>query len=317
MKEIMMSRAMRELPSANTTIDESYTEDTKNVFIAPLGRMQVLSGFDKSKMIEEHIEEVKKSMRKVLSLECPTFLPQKALPGMTLYFSHDFPFRNLEQKNISDNVLINQRNNTESFIYSYSSGLLIDAYRKNRATLQLGLNYSQINQKFLYSNKNTSQIKTIKIVEYILIDGQIVDSVVTEEKINVPGTLNIENGNKYKSVDVPILLNYHLLQRGKIGFSITAGASFNLLYTQEGRIMSGNSAYPVQIGNGIDNNPYKTNAGISIVSGFNVHYRLLRNLDIQLSPMFKYNLGYLTNQDYSLNEKHMVAGLSTGIKINL
>ena len=324
MKAIMSKRQHsvslgRDMESINESSHNAIQErrDESELTSVPMLVQGEDFSIEKSKNNAKLLSDLRHSMSNI-SLDCPTFINQAALPGISLYYSSDYSLRTFSDRSQGEGTdVLDKRQKSESFLYSYSAGMLIDVLKKKGTTLQLGVNYSLINQRFKQSTTQSNQVRSITVVDYIIVDGTVVDSIVTYEKVVIPGTLEITHYNKYKSVDIPILLNRRVGHLGKVSFSVTGGALINLLFTQEGRILGPNKSYPEYIGNGIETNPYKTNTGISAFGSVSMNYALLPNMDIFVAPCAKYTLSGVTNNQYLLNEKHITIGLMTGIKINI
>jgi len=95
-------------------------------------------------------------------------------------------------------------------------------------SFKLGVNYSQINERFTWQDPES--IREITIVDTDPISGDTLNTYVTYEY----GTEVEERINKYKSIDIPILIGYEKHFKKKLSFSMNAGIYLNLIAKQRG-----------------------------------------------------------------------------------
>ncbi len=250
--------------------------------------------------------------------------PAKACPfvfdtrdkSLDVYFSHDFASKILEPNNDSSQSYLNMRNQTERAMYSYSIGARFGYNLNYRWNLHTGLNYSQINEKFEYTDPESNQTRLITIKDYIYENGRIVDSVITEETVIVPGTEKLKVFNKFKSFDIPIIARFTLLANRHMSLSATAGVYLNLSFSQRGMMISENNNTPVDFTSGKENAEiiYKTQLGVSAYGGISLAYHLTHNIDFVLEPHVRVQTESMTVGDYALKQKFNTFGIATGFR---
>lgn len=169
-----------------------------------------------------------------------------------------------------------------------------------------GLNYSQINEKFTFTQGNLVQITYI-----INANGDTIGSYTTT------GTRYKTTINKYRSIDVPLVVGYEM-GNGKFHANINAGMVVNIYSWQKGDVLD--TAYqPVSITTGKNSSPYqfKTNAGVGFIGGVSVYYKLNDRIHLMAEPYFRYNFSPMNNENLTLKQKYQTAGLRVGIRFDL
>lgn len=250
--------------------------------------------------------------------------PAKACPfvfdardkSIDVYFSHDYASKELESNGGEAQGYLDVRNQTEKAMYSYSLGARFGYNLSYRWNLHTGFNYSQINEKFEYINPESNQTRLITIKDYIYENGKIVDSIITEETVVVPGTEKLKVFNKFRSFDIPIIARFTLLANRHLSLSATAGVYVNLGFSQRGMILGEDSNTPIEFTSGKENAEviYKTQLGLSVHSGVSLAYHLTSNIDFVLEPHVRLHTESMTVGDYALKQNFNTFGLATGLR---
>ena len=247
--------------------------------------------------------------------ECPSFgMTRESGLYFDLLYSHDMPMRSFELKTQELNDYIDARNNTESTLYSFSASLRISYISSSGLGVKTGLNYSQINEKFVYLDPDASLIRTIITIDTLIVGG--VPTVVSDTStIRIPGSLDITTFNRYRFFDIPILATYEAPLNDKFYYAVNAGALINLAFSQKGRFLDP-SEMPVWFTRGRPDrfDAFTSSAGLSLFGSLGLHYHLNDHLDIILEPNFRFYLGSLTTETYPLEQKWFTFGLSHGIR---
>ncbi|MBC7884524.1 MAG: hypothetical protein H7X99_03570, partial [Saprospiraceae bacterium] len=232
------------------------------------------------------------------------------------YISHDYTSRHLSLKSGGSSSYLDMRNQTEHGNYSFSAGIRFGYNISYRWNLHTGLNYSQINEKFEYTDPESNQTRIITIKDYIYQNGKIVDSIITEELIIVPGTSKLKVYNKYRTLDIPILARYTLLANNKFSLSAISGLYINLTQSQKGMFLSPDESTPVAFTKGTEEGikTFKNQLGISVYAGVSLAYHLTSSLDLLLEPNARIQTESMTLDSYPLSQRYNTFGMTTGIR---
>ena len=242
-----------------------------------------------------------------------TFLPgcpsiEKNASGNKKYFeiygAADYAFRSLSDTGNSE--YLKKRKESTKFSSAFSAGIRYTRVFNNSMSVRAGVNYSQINEKFTFSQGNIVQVTYI-----IGSNGDTLGSFTTT------GSRYKSTINKYRSIDVPIAVGYEL-GNGKIHANINAGVVVNIYSWQKGDVLD--TAYqPVNITTGKNSSPYqfKTNAGVGFIGAVSVYYKLNDRLHLMAEPYFRYNFSPMNKDNITLKQKYQTAGLRLGIRFDL
>ncbi|MFM6925446.1 MAG: hypothetical protein ACKOU7_08080 [Ferruginibacter sp.] len=237
---------------------------------------------------------------------CPTI--EKDASGNKRYFEFyagpDYAIRSLQDTGNSS--YLQKRKESTKFKSGFSAGIRYTKVFNNSMSVRGGVNYSQINEKFTFSQGNVVQVTYI-----INNNGDTIGSYTTT------GSRYKTTINRYRSIDIPLVLGYEV-GNGKLHANINAGAIVNIYSWQKGDVLDA-AGNPVSITTGKSSSPYqfKTNAGVGFIGAVSVYYKLNNRLHIMAEPYFRYNLTPMNKESITLKQKYQTAGLRLGIRLDL
>lgn len=247
--------------------------------------------------------------------ECLRLNKVKIKAFADLYYSNDLPIRNIESKSENFNTYVRQREETEKVQYSFSAGLRIGMGITNKINLMTGAQYSQINEKFEYTDPESSQTKVITTKFYIKdINGNIVDSTSSEETVVIPGTLSYKINNVFRAIDIPFILGYQIYDSKKINLYANIGAYANMSFSQKGMVLSPNNSTALNLANP-QNNIYISDLGFSTYLGLAMTYNIDPKLSILVEPTMRNHLKSITLKDHPTSHSYTILGISTGVRM--
>lgn len=221
-----------------------------------------------------------------------------------IYGGPDYVFRTLSDT--GNSMYLQKRKESTKFKSGFSAGIRYTRVFSNSMSVRGGVNYSQINEKFTFSQGNLVQITYI-----INANGDTTGSYMTT------GTRYKTTINKYRSIDVPIVVGYEL-GNGKLHANINAGAVVNVYSWQKGEVLD-TALNPVSITTGKGSSPYqfKTNAGVGFIGAVSVYYKLTDRIHVMAEPYFRYNFTPMNKESITLKQKYHTAGLRLGVRLDL
>jgi hypothetical protein len=238
---------------------------------------------------------------------CPK--AEKDAAGNKMYWEvySGIDYASKKYSDTSNSVFQEKRKATTSFQSAYSAGFRFTRVFNNGISFRTGLNYSQINEKFSFIQSNI--VQTTYIIDAVNGD--------TTGSFTVRGTRYKTTYNKYRSVDIPLLLGYEV-GNGRLHANFNAGAIVNIYSWQKGELLDTNYQ-PVSITTGKGNNAfhYKTNAGVGFTAAASVYYKLNDRLHLLAEPYFRYNFSPISKEILSLQERFTTIGLRIGLRIDL
>ena len=237
---------------------------------------------------------------------CPSF--EKDAAGnkkyLEIYGGPDYTFRSFSDT--GNSAYLQKRKESTKFKSGFSAGIRYTKVFYNSMSVRGGVNYSQTNEKFTFAQGNLVQVTYI-----INASGDTVGSYITT------GTRYKTTINKYRSIDVPIVVGYEL-GNGKLHANINAGAVVNIYSWQKGEVLD-TALTPVSITTGKGSSPYqfKTNAGVGFIGAVSVYYKLNDRIHVMAEPYFRYNFSPMNKESITLKQKYHTAGLRLGVRLDL
>ena len=263
----------------------------------------------------EKIEAAKKAKADML-LHLTPFGYQPGCPAMEkdasgnkkyieFYAGPDYALRSL--KDTGNSIYLQKRKESEKFTSAYSAGVRYTRVFNNAMSVRVGVNYSQINEKFTYKQGGLIQVTYI-----INANGDTTGSYITT------GTRYKITHNKYRSVDIPLVVGYEL-GNGRLHANINAGAVINVYSWQKGEVLD--TAYrPVNMttGKGSPAYQFKSNAGVGFIGAVSIYYKLSDKLHIMVEPYYRHNFSQMNkDENLTIKQKYNTAGLKVGLRIDL
>ncbi len=243
--------------------------------------------------------------------DCPSWVKDKMGLYLEAYYSPEVALRSLTAKSRDSSIMQNQidRNDSESTLLSYSMGARMMFMTPRGISFKIGLNYSQINEKFSYQDPESQ--RDITVVDTDPITGDTLDIYTYTEF----GSEKEEIINRYKSFDLPVLVGFELYKGKKWSYSFDAGIYLNLHAEQRGKFFdpTGQRNWFTSDENG-SYRAFKNSLGISTYASAGLMYHWIEGIDFYFKPSIRYFTQSFTLGDYPLNQNYVVLGLNSGIR---
>lgn len=164
-------------------------------------------------------------------VECPTLKVARSLqPFFELTISPGFPMRSLEDSADNDTYLETRRGTerpTASIAIDALFGLEVKDFE-----IKTGVSFSQIHEVFDYIDQTST--RTVIDTVFDPNTGEVVDISIVREY----GTRIRKTNNRYTFVDIPLIVGYRFSPRKDHSLWLRAGGYLNLLFSQQGTILS-------------------------------------------------------------------------------
>lgn len=248
----------------------------------------------------------KRSLFNIKEPGCPS-IEKNAAGNKTyieVYAGPDYAFRNMSDT--GNSAYLQKRKESTKFSSAFSAGIRYTKVFSNGISFRTGINYSQINEKFTYSEGNI-----VQVVYIINNAGDTIGSYMTS------GTRYKTTQNKFRTIDVPLVLGYEL-GNSRLHANINAGVIVNAYSWQKGEVLD-SSYKPVNITTGKSNSQYqfKTNIGVGFTGGVSIYYKLNERWHLLVEPYFRYNLTPASKDVITFKQKYNTAGLHIGVRYDL
>jgi hypothetical protein len=237
-----------------------------------------------------------------------------------LYFisfnvSMDYPFRSLFSANIGEiqNYIVN-RENTESGLVSFSAGITGGYIHPRGWKAETGIQYTQLNEKFLFVKENVIKIQT-QITIDTMYNGDGTYTIHRDTtSIEVLGFEEMKTSNHYKMLDIPLIFGYNFYFKN-IGIEANAGFIFNVASSSSGRIFNPD-LIPSYYGKKTNGSflPYRMRFGTSFYGSLSLKTTIKGHTQFYFEPNARYYLRSFSSSSNPVNQKYFVLGLSSGIR---
>lgn len=286
---------------------------------------KILTLITKNKLSDKEVEIVSLHEDKVIyeeplkhfvtDREPCTFIWGGYQRSIDIYYSNDFVDMKIEgPESLSDHI--DMRKATETSVYSFSMGARLGYNIGYRWNLHTGINYSQMTQRFQYTDPEANEPRTEIIKKYIYSNGNLVDSTFTEETVYLPGSKHHKVYNKYRTWDIPVLARYTLLANNKMSLSAMGGIFFNVSFQQTGIILDTDNTTPISLNrqSSEETRIFKAGLGVSAFASLSLAYYLTPSLDLLIEPNARIAPASMTTASYPLSQRFNSYGLSVGLR---
>lgn len=248
------------------------------------------------------------------SVDCPGTIDRSHGFYLEAYVSPDYSLRKVDAP-LTEVDYLRRKDSMESRLASFTVGLRLSKNLGQNLVFRTGIQYSQINEKFSFRAEDERRLTTIVTIRTIThADGSMI-TVRDTSIIEQIGYRVKTSYNKYKSIDVPLLLGCEFGgEQWRGGFNL--GAIINLSSWQQGETLD--TSYSNTLPFSKDNQTiFKKHIGLGLYGSVNLIRSISPSFDVFAEPYFRYNFSHLTTNTSPFNQKFHVAGLLLGVRYNL
>jgi hypothetical protein len=250
---------------------------------------------------------------KPVAIGCPRFTPPRNFWYLEGYVAGDRILKTqrpngTEAKN---DDYVRRKDSTEARRFSFSAGIRVSKKLSDNLLLKAGLQYSQVNEQFLYRQEAGRRVTTVITVHTVVnAPGDTLRYADTSNLVQV-GYRTVSARNTYRFIDLPVLIGYET-RLGSFQLGVTAGPVFNL--------RTWSSGYMLDTANTVvelDKRITRRSIGIGLYVGCSLIRPLTQRLDVFAEPYLRYNFGTLTNEAQPFSLRTATVGMQLGIRFNL
>ena len=254
--------------------------------------------------------------------------------SITIQFSAFNFTNNLSASNTNSNTIVDYRKNYEKPQPSFSFAILPE-YKFNKWSITLGLQYSQLKNKYSYPYQSNKQFTYYKDTTYLQLQQYVIDSyyqvtghdttwttiyghhwVTVNDSIAKTNSVKenqIKKGIQYCGFfEIPLIFGYELLHYKKLCLEARTGIITSYLFYRKGEIVSNEntqtfinlSAYPF------------VHLTFSGYIGFEVNYKINKKMNIEIIPYYQEAYTSLLQKKSSITQNVNSKGISIGLKYN-
>lgn len=234
---------------------------------------------------------------------------------LELYASPDLAFRSVSTTAASSPQYMQKKDSSESMNLGFTAGIRLVKPITDNIWLKTGVQYTQMNERYIYRSEN--EIKTTTVVTVRTIIRAPGDTVIVSDTsvLQTAGYKNLSVTNRYRSIDIPLTIGYQFGHEGDdIKVGINAGVIVNLSSWYQGVILDSSLAVvPLTKSNMV----YKSKLGLGLYAGLSISKQLGEDMQVFFEPYFRYNLSNMTTAEAAYKQKFSLGGLSIGLRFNL
>jgi outer membrane protein W len=240
-------------------------------------------------------------------------------PYVGVYGGAHIPLRSIEAKTTEFTQWAAARNATETRLEAVNLGAFFGLQAKNGLSIDAGIDYMRINERFKASDTTTTVIGQIVTTGFIVnAPGDttfITESVdITETTVNTRTTYN-----RYSFVSIPIGVGYTFNQKNAVKPYVKAGAQFNLSTRQKVGMLDASGQYQLYNSSNTSASTYPFRAQIGVMPFVQVGASVALTGAFEAFGEVRYlhMLRDVTNDSFPLNQRYSTVGVQLGLRLRL
>jgi hypothetical protein len=220
-----------------------------------------------------------------------------------LYGGPDYIFKSYADTGYA---YIAQRKASTGIHYAFSAGLRYTKVLGSGVSIRTGINYSQINERFIAFNGF--------VLEHVVQVNSIGDTIANYTAASVQYK---KSTNVYRTIDIPIQAGFEF-GNGRLHTNISAGALVNIFSKQTGNAVEPNgNIINLSSSKTSSQYQYKSNVGISFLGSVSIYYKVNEKLHLMAEPYIRYSFAPMTKAEITFKQKFHTAGLRFGLRWDL
>ena len=207
--------------------------------------------------------------------------------------------------NPDDKPYLVKRLSTEARDLAFNAGVRATLMLKGNFLLRGGVQYEQMTEVFEFIDPD--------YVKYHV-------EITTQNGMTTIDTVNVDYGeryqktyNRYGMLDIPLAAGIEM-RKGRSGFNINAGVSFNMLFWKRGAIISPSTGEPAWF------TPpdgtlevFRPRTGLSATASIQWFYHVTPRLRVFVEPYYKKILRPVTLNKHPVEQRYGLGGLRLGV----
>jgi hypothetical protein len=246
-----------------------------------------------------------KKMPKIAFVPCPEAEENAAgnKKYIEVYGGPDYIFKTYAD---TGEAYIAQRKASTGIHYAFSAGVRYTKVFGSGISVRTGVNYSQINERFIAFNGF--------VLERFVQVNSLGDTIANYTTATVQYK---KSNNIYRAIDIPIQAGFEF-GNGRWHTNLSAGALINIRSKQTGYAVEPNGkVIDLSSAKASSKYQYKSNVGVSFLGSASVYYKLNEKLHLMAEPYIRYSLSPMTKSEITFSQKFHTAGLRLGLRWDL
>lgn len=246
--------------------------------------------------------------------DCFDWKTKSFTPFVSVYGGLAYPVRHLNLKNTLYTADFDKRNITEDVLESWHSGITMGISHRSGLSVEGGLHYQQINERF-YSSQFLRDTMGSQLVITTIIHAPGDTSKFEEYRPIVRETTTTsERYNRYRFLSIPVSVTYERNMGRKWRPYIRAGAMVNLMAMQTATLYYAKA--PEKFDSGAkplpSYYPFKTRVGVDVFGALGVRRSVSSQFSVFGEIRYQHPLYEITRSDYAIGQRYRLPGITTG-----
>lgn len=229
-----------------------------------------------------------------------------------IYTGGSFAMRSLTNNGANQNYF-DAKQNAESYRPGFAIGARVNFDYKDNLKVRFGAQYTRFNQRI--NLEREYQYTTIETTTGIILDPvtqQPIGTVTRTDTVENTETARANATNTVSFIDIPVQLELNLYKKNKLSVFATAGGAINLRFTQTGSQLNQRLTGLDEISSA--NNPFKTNAGFSILAGAGISYDLCQRGSILFETTYQHGMSNVMKSSSGMNQSYRILTGTVGLR---
>lgn len=226
------------------------------------------------------------------------------------YIGPSFAFKELSTNNPEFKHYLKRRQDTERRDWAFNAGLRGTLMLEQHFMLRFGLHYDQMTEVFELIDPNS----IIVDVQYTTTFDANGNPIIVADTTGVRyGENYFKSYNRFGMLDIPLQLGVEL-RKGRMGFNINAGLSFNILFWKQGAYVTpGGSPRYFTPGGKNTTEIFRARTGLSAIGSVQWFYHLQPKLRVFAEPYFRQIVQPVNLKTHPVGQRYGVGGIRFGI----
>ncbi|MEI6408329.1 MAG: hypothetical protein WCR52_03005 [Bacteroidota bacterium] len=226
------------------------------------------------------------------------------------YAGPSFAFKELSTNNPEFQHYLERRQGTERRDWAFNAGIRGTLMLEQHFMLRFGLHYEQMTEVFELIDPKSINV----VVNYHTTYDANGNPITVADTIGVSyGEKYFKSYNRFGMLDIPLQLGVEL-RKGRMGFNINAGFSFNIWFWKQGAYLNP-AGIPRYFTPGGKNTTeiFRTRTGLSAIGSVQWFYHVQPKLRIFAEPYFRQIVQPVNLQSHPIGQRYGVGGIRFGI----
>lgn len=228
------------------------------------------------------------------------------------YAGGNYTMRSLNNNGVNQDYFAAKKD-AESYLPGFTIGARVSYDIKSFARLRAGIQYSRLGQRINLDREY--KYTTTETVTGVILDPvtqQPIGTTTRTETVEHTETAKANTTNTISFVDIPLQLEFDFYSTKNLSVFASAGGAVNLLFTQSGYQINQRITGLNEISSA--NNPFRTTAGVSLLAGAGVNYKLTPRYSLLFEANYQHGLNNVMKDNAGMSQNYRIISGTVGLR---